>query len=166
MVALSACLVALPADASSGHHATAHRARSQPVLAKQGPVMLSGCRAGTIEASVTIPRAVFAADQQVTVRANVRNVGTTPCGYPGSSGTPQEAGPCGMISMEIENAKGVDVWPGKRVYSCPALFEESIVPGGTVVVVGSWSRDEATAVLPGKYRLIVGRLLVFSITLR
>ena len=98
--------------------------------------MEGNCPAGAVVASVRIPGAVFGAGQSVTVRAVLHNVGMVPCAYSGLFAPPQEIGPCGVISMEIENAKGVNVWPGNQAFfSCPALGPESLPPGASVVDV-------------------------------
>jgi hypothetical protein len=165
-LAASAILVASPVGASPGHHPIAGQSPVAPTVIKVGPVDVGDCPPGTIEATVTIPRTVFTVNQPVSVRAVVRNTGTVPCDYAGLSAKPQEAGPCGMLSMEVENARGLDVWPGNVAYNCQAEFEESIPPKGSVVAVGSWSQDEGTLAPRGRYRLIVGRKLAFSITLR
>lgn len=115
---------------------------------------------------MTISRLVFRATQPVSVRAVVRNVGTVPCDYAGYAVGPQTIGPCGMISMEIENSAGVNVWPGNAAYFCPMMVGEPIPPGRSVVANGSWNQDQDTLAPRGRYRLIIGRELVFSITLR
>src|ERR1035437_2888670 len=121
VLAASASLVASPALAATEHHESRTSASPRPVLVKSGPVaVLNGnCSAGSMEARVTISRLVFRANQPVSVRAVVRNVGTVPCDYAGYAVGPQTIGPCGMISMEIENRAGVNVWPGNAAYFCP-----------------------------------------------
>ena len=119
-----------------------------------------------MQARVTISRLVFRVTQPVSVRAVVRNASTVPCDYAGYAVGPQTIGPCGMISMEIENSAGVNVWPGNAAYFCPMMVGEPIPPGRSVVANGSWNQDQDTLAPRGRYRLIIGQKLVFAITLR
>lgn len=168
IVAAVACLVPSPAGGSTERHASRVRAKPGPVRVRSGPVaVLAGdCPVRSIEARVAIPRLVFTVTQPVSVRAVVHNVGTVACDYAGSSVGTQSIGPCGMISMEIENRSGAEVWPGNARFGCPMVVGGSIPPGGSVVAVGSWNQDQDTLAPRGRYRLIVGQKLVFSITLR
>jgi hypothetical protein len=126
------------------------------------------CAKNALEARVTIPRLEFAPAQEVTVHATVRNVSAEACSFPASHGGPDTMGPCGSVSMEIESTNGANVWPGTVPYMCPNMTSFSLPAGGHFAATGSWDQRTATdphQAPPGRYRLIVGGSLSFSITI-
>jgi len=155
--------------ASASGAATGHR--TSKALVQSGTVMAVNehCEKSALDARVTIPRLEFAPAQVVTVHASIRNVSAEACTFTASPRGPSPVmGPCASVSMEIENTNGANVWPGTMPYSCPLLTSFSLPAGGHFAATGSWNQRTAVGshqVSPGRYRLIVGGRLSFSITI-
>jgi hypothetical protein len=168
-------LFALPATATA---AAAASPLSRTVHAPFGT-----CKAKQISMKVSLPRLTFTARQAVTVTAVVTNEGTTGCTFNGggppidtSPSVPQppapplSIGPCSALGMQFDNAKGVDIWPDKAAFSCPALSGRQLTPGDTLKAVGEWNQQlispEHGRAPRGHYKLVVDRTATFAITLR
>jgi hypothetical protein len=160
----AATIGAASAGAATGH-------QPSKTLVENGPVraLEEHCAKGALDARVTIPRLEFAPAQAVTVHATIRNVSADACTFSASPRGPSSVmGPCGSVSMEIKNSNGTNVWPGTVPYMCPLMTSFSLPAGGHFAATGSW--DQLTAVdphqaPPGRYRLVVGGTLTFSITI-
>ncbi len=147
-------------------------------LVKSGPVSLGSgaCSSAHMEATVRLSTSVLARGQQLAVTASIRDLGATSCVVNGglASMRLQPVGPCGIMSLLIENAKGKDVWPGGATYHCFAEKAMPLAPrGASVEARGDWLGivwDAATnsdgPAPAGRYRVVVGGHIVFSITLR
>jgi hypothetical protein len=75
-----------------------------------------------------------------------------------------------LLSLTVDNPKGVLVFPEKGVVNCPALVDRVLKPGVSLRASGSWGRQRlypAKGLVPrGKYRLTVDNVVTFSVTLR
>jgi hypothetical protein len=145
--------------------AMASDAAAMPVT-RSAHVAYGGCPAHAVLLRVTVTHRDFAPGQQVTYRVRLTNQGGKPCG-PGliartgqtttSSGGAASArpvlllGPCGAISVVIDNARGTDVSPGPISYDCPAFVGPRLRAGQTVSANGVWSRELGGGI-PGRPR--------------
>jgi hypothetical protein len=141
---------------------------AQPALVKTAHVAFGSCSAADVKMRVSVPKLTFGASQPVTIAAVVHNVGATTCDYSGGVGE-VSIGPCGPVFVQVDNSKGVDVWPGSAPYACPAELAAQLRPGAKVTANGSWDQTDGStnAVVPrGSYRLIVGGKISFRLILR
>jgi hypothetical protein len=161
----AATIGAANAGATTGHPTSRALVESGPVV-----VLDDSCGAHALEARVTISRLEFSPAQPVTVHATVRNVGSSPCTVAGTPQGPTTAiGPCSSLSLEVENRHGTNLWPGNAAYGCPMLSVAHLPAGGHFSATGSWDQKTAVGsrqVPPGRYRLIVGDSLSFTISIR
>jgi hypothetical protein len=144
---------------------------SDPTLRKANHIRLIGCASNDVTIRVTLRRLVNTKSQPVTVLAVLRNVGTAACTYvaPNAAG-PLFLGPCGLTSLTVANDKSVDVFPGEGIFSCPAEIYKVLELGASLSVSGSWDQRKiypSRGFVPrGKYRLTVGNVVTYSVTLR
>ena len=161
---------ALPARTTSGvelHTDTS----SHATLTKTGHIGLIGCSSSDATIEVTLGGLVYTKSQPVKLVAVLRNVGTSDCQYFAPAGAePLRLGLCGLLSLTVDNPKGMLVFPEKGVVNCPALVGKVLTPGASLRASGSWDQQRpypAKGPVPrGKYRLTVGNVLTFSVTLR
>ena len=161
---------AVPAQVISGVDLGAHSS-SHTTLTKRGHIGLIGCAANLVTIRVTMARLVYAESQPVTVVAVLRNAGISNCQYVAPAGAePLWLGLCGLSSLTVKNPKGVLVFPEKGVVNCPALVSRVLTPGASLRASGSWDQRKSYPsrgfVPRGKYRLTVGNVVTFSVTLR
>jgi hypothetical protein len=161
----------VPAQAvTSGVELRTHSS-SDATLRKTNHIGLIGCASNDVTIRVTLRRLVYTKSQPVTVVAVLRNVGTSACKYvaPNAAG-PLFLGPCGLISLTVDNDKNSDVFPGEGTFSCPAEIYKVLEPGASLRASGSWDQRKlypSRGFVPrGKYRLTVGNVVTFSVTLR
>ena len=72
-------------------------------------------------------------------------------------------GACSEIPVDVENARGGDVYPGPQAIACPALLGPRLRAHQTRPVTGTWDQVQgagrptlrATPVPRGTYRLVV-----------
>ena len=84
-------------------------------------------------------------------------------------------GPCGVLSLVVSNALGVNVYPGPVAYSCPDEVGLRLGPHSTATTTGSWNQSEAIGsgespatvqhAPPGNYRLAVDQAVSVPVTL-
>jgi len=161
---------ALPARTTSGvelHTDTS----SHATLTKTGHIGLIGCSSSDATIEVTLGGHVYTKSQPVKLVAVLRNVGTSDCQYLAPAGAePLWIGTCGLLSLTVDNSKGMLVFPEKGVVNCPALVGKVLAPGASLRASESWNQQRAypaKGLMPrGKYRLRVGNVVTFSVTLR
>jgi hypothetical protein len=162
---------AMPAQAATSGLKALTYSSSGAKLTKTGHVALIGCPSSDATIQVTVGRLVYTKSQPVTVVAVLRNVGTSDCQYVAPAGAePLWLGLCGVLSLTVDNPKGVHVFPAKGVVNCPALVNSVLTPGESLTASGSWDQRKlypSRGFVPrGKYRLRVGNVITFSVTLR
>jgi hypothetical protein len=161
---------AVPAQAISGFELRTHSS-SHATLTKTGHIGLIGCPSSNATIQLTMGRLVYTKSQPVTVAAVLRNVGTSDCQYVAPAGAePLWVGLCGLLSLTVDNPKGMLVYPEKGVVNCSAQVGKVLSPGASLRASGSWDQQRpypAKGLVPrGKYRLTVGNVVTFSVTLR
>ena len=171
LVLLALVGAATPAQAATSGLKGLTYSLSDAKLTKTGHVALIGCPSSDATIQVTMGQLVYTKSQPVTVAAVLRNVGTSDCQYVGPAGAePPWLGLCGLLSLTVDNPKGVLVFPEKGVVNCPALVDRVLKPGVSLRASGSWGRQRlypAKGLVPrGKYRLTVDNVVTFSVTLR
>jgi hypothetical protein len=174
--ALVSCLLiltsaAMPARAPTSGLKALTYSSNDAKLTKTGHVALIGCPSSDATIQVTMRRLVYTKSQRVTVEAVLRNVGTSDCQYVAPAGAePPWLGLCGLLSLTVDNQKGVLVFPAKGTVNCPALVNRVLTPGASLRASGSWNQRKlypSRGFVPrGKYRLTVGNVVTFSVTLR
>ena len=150
------------------------------MVSRSTPVAYGGCAAGDVVLTVTLSRRVFAPRQLVTYGVSVHNRSMRACGP--SDGPAPSRGPvndllvgaCSQIPLEIENAQGLDVYPGPQAIACPALLGPRLSPHQTVRTTGTWDQVQGsgrpalrpTTVPRGTYHLVVDHTIRLPIVLR
>ncbi|HXW34121.1 MAG TPA: hypothetical protein VEJ87_06035, partial [Acidimicrobiales bacterium] len=123
----------------------------------------------SVRATVSVSSLVLRRGETLTLVATIRNEGSTPCPYVGIGSLPtreQAIGPCGVLSLEVLNLKGRDVWPGRLVFNCPLLVGAELAPGASLQAKGEWVPFSVGGRLSrGLYRIVVGGHLTFGVTL-
>jgi hypothetical protein len=130
-----------------------------------------------VRLSGSIQKDAFAPKQLVTYRVTLRNLGHTSCGYskadelqdhvaPGS----MLLGPCAALSVVIENAQGIDEYPGSAGMACPAFLGPLLTAHGTLHATGIWDLRRAFEpgrpfVPPGHYRLTLAERITLPFTI-
>jgi hypothetical protein len=154
--------------------ATPNEANATAPRTKTTHLIFENCNGGTT-LKVTLPRLTFKADQPVTFNVTISNPSATPCGpsppvvglVQGSSGL--EVGPCGPVSMAIDNAKKADVYPGHVAIGCPAEFGLLLPAQGSLTATGTWDQKipfgGSHKAPRGHYRLVIDNAVTFPITL-
>jgi hypothetical protein len=166
-----------PAAARSSRHHP-----SRPVLTKTVHAALGTCPAKDVTVKVSLTRLTFTAKQIVDVRATVTDVGAVACSFSGSgpattlssttpsSLAPQYIGPCGALGMQVNNSKGVNVWPGRVAYGCPMMISKVLRPGQHFTATGEWTQQQnspLSGTAPrGVYVLKVAEHASFTLTLK
>jgi hypothetical protein len=179
-VAAVAGLATLAVGISAAAAATNHKAHAAPKLALVAHHTFWECPSKTTLVLVDISTLTLHPGQTESINFIVRNEGTVPCnyvapyvsGYTGS-GTPPtstalQSGPCGSVAFQVENTHHHDVYPGTRVFNCPALGFAELAPNSTVSGSGSWSQTGASGsgrVPDGNYTLLVDGHFSFPLKL-
>jgi hypothetical protein len=133
---VSAILVALVLMTTASSVSGA-RIRRRSEATKSGYVQLAKCPGIFMRAS--IGRSTYQRGQAVHVLAFAENRGTTDCVFGGAGGSEQQyIGPCGAFSMTVTNDRGVSIWPGRVVPSCPAITAVPMHPGQRIMATGTW----------------------------
>jgi hypothetical protein len=162
--------VTLAAAALIGLLAAAPAGASSHPLALSGHAAFGSCGARDAEYLVAIPRRTFKASQPVTVNVVVKDVGSTSCVYSGATVQPEMIGPCGTLQLQVDNRKGLDLWPDHAAFSCPMEVARTLAPGAEIRAAGTWDQrlaEPSNRLVPrGSYRLIVAGKFSFAIVLR
>jgi hypothetical protein len=181
-LALGATAIALgvlaPLTASASHPR-----HTKPQLTKSAHVAYENCSPKTTILKASINKLSFGLTETVIVHTTLTNTSGVQCGYeatePPSVTQPRQlvVGPCGPIGLQVDNAKGVDVYPGPVAFSCPAEFPASLPAHGTVSGNGEWDHEQykvyngleaSSGVAPeqhtGHFTLIVDGKITFPIT--
>ncbi len=117
------------------------------VITRSAHVAFEGCSARHITLRVSIAKDPFPIGQTVTYEVSVTNGGTTACG-PSQQKVPPlrralTIGPCGVLSGVVTNVYGIDVYPGKEIFSCPLLWGVHLGAHSTIKAEGTWMGYEA-----------------------
>lgn len=145
-----------------------------PSISRTAHIAYASCPARQVVLTVTVPRRAFAPGQPVAYRVSLHNLSAQTCGPAGSPTQDTNPlttllGPCGAVPLAIEDARGVDVYPGSEAISCPALLGPSLGAHRTLTARGTWDQTQgggrparvATLVPRGTYHLVVaGRVRV------
>jgi len=147
-------------------------------VSRSAHVAYGGCPAGDVILTVTLPRRVFAPRQLVTYQVSLHNRSARACGPrhgPTPSGSPVKAllGACSEIPVDIEDARGLDVYPGPQAIACPELLGPRLPAHQTVSTTGTWDQMQgggrpalrATPVQRGTYHLVVDNTVRLPIVL-
>jgi len=137
-----------------------------PTLVRTGHAAFWDCPSTTTELLVVVNTLTLHPGAKLNLSFTVRNGAETSCNYtapdagvdPRPTSTTLNAGPCGSVGFQVEDAHHHDVWPGDEVVNCPALGSAQLPAGGTVSGTGSWDQTEANSthrVAPGSYTLVV-----------
>ena len=150
---------------------------SPRTITRSAHVAYEGCPASHVLLTASIQAGAFAAEQLVTYQVTLRNLGNASCGYsqadsfrgvlaPGS----MLLGPCAPLSVGIQNARGVDEYPGAEAISCPAFLGPVLAAHGTLHTTGNW--DQRRDLVPGRayvpeghYRLVVAGRVTLPVTI-
>jgi hypothetical protein len=153
--------------------ATPNEADATAPRTKTTHLIFENCNGGTT-LKVTLPRLTFKADQPVTFNVTISNPSPTPCGpaapvVGGAGSSVLGVGPCGPVSLVIDNAKKAEVYPGHVAIGCPAEFGLPLPARANVTGTGTWdqkipfgARHKAPR---GHYRLVIDNAVTFPITL-
>jgi hypothetical protein len=166
-------VTAVPAPATAG---------ATPTITRSAHVAFDDCNAQHIVLTVTVAGRAFTPAEPVTYTVRLRNTGAATCGAPLAQHVPQArrsltVGPCGVLSLIVSDALGVNVYPGPVAYSCPDEVGLRLGPHSTTTTTttGSWNQSEtigsgeAPATVhhapPGEYRLAVDQAVSVPVTL-
>ena len=140
------------------------------VITRSAHVAFEGCSARHITLRVSIAKDPFPIGQTVTYEVSVANSGDTACGQSEQSIPPLRRaltiGPCGVLSGVVANAYGLDVYPGKEIFSCPLFWGVHLGAHATIKAEGTWMGYEALSggpdgtikwqkALSGRYNVVV-----------
>ncbi len=173
-------LLAGPPGAGAATRATP---ASPPTITRSARVAYLSCHAPGVLLTASIQRAAFAPGQLVTYRVSIRNLSHTACGYAnGITATTNPViggkgllGPCGALSVVIDDERGSQVYPGPIALSCPALLGPGLQAGRTITATGTWNPSlqidgvarpgYAPTVRPGVYHMVVDGKVTLPIDL-
>jgi len=118
-----------------------------PSISRTAHIAYASCPARQVVLTVTVPRRAFAPGQPVAYRVSLHNLSAQTCGPAGSPTQDTNPlttllGPCGALPLAIENARGVDVYPGSEAISCPALLGPSLGAHRTLTARGTWDQTQ------------------------
>jgi hypothetical protein len=144
-------------------------------LVKSAHVAFESCPIATTLMKATLLGTNFSANQPILVGISVRNESNHACGHAPRSSNPLsslgiEIGPCGNVSLRVENAQRHNVFPGPGdVPSCTLQFSVRLRAHQSLSTVGVWNQqlglNGQTRVPAGTYRIIIDNKITFSITL-
>jgi hypothetical protein len=159
------------------------RPASATVAARQGSAGRSesarfsfeNCPARTTILRATIAKRMFRYGEPVVMHIALSNVSAKPCGTPGPAvpmgPLPLTAGPCAVISVQVNTSKGVDLFPGPVAIPCPAPFPLFLHAHQTLTTTDQWAQTASLTsgsrvhASPGNYRLIIGGRITFRISI-
>jgi len=149
-----------------------------PSISRTAHIAYGRCPARQVVLTVTVSRRAFATGQPVTYRVSLHNLSARTCGPAGSPTQETNSlttlfGPCGALPLAIEDARGIDVYPGSEAISCPALLGPSLGAHRTLTAAGTWDQTQgggrparaATPVPRGTYHLVVAGKVSVPISL-
>lgn len=181
VAAVAAALVTLVAAPTRGAVAAAPAAPAAApaaLVSRSAPISYGRCPAGDVILTVTLSRQAFAPRQLVTYGVSLHNRSKRACGPsggPAPSSRPVQGllGACSEIPVEIEDPRGLDVYPGPEAIACPALLGPRLPAHQTVSTTGDWNQMQgagrpalrATTVPSGTYQLIVDHTIRLPIVL-
>jgi hypothetical protein len=183
----SAAATTTAAAAAAADHATT--ITTSPTVTRSAHIAYEGCPAKDVMLSVSVNRHTFVTGQPVSYRVRLHNLSGQRCNVPGAQSPPQLPngndsslgggplgfllGPCSPLPVAVDNAKGVDVFPGPEAISCPAILGPSLASHATLSTTGTWDQMEgglrpariATPAPVGRYRIVVGGKVSVPITI-
>jgi len=150
-----------------------------PTVTRSAHVAFENCSARQIILSVTVPRRAFTPGQPVTYTVRLRNTGSTTCGDQATNGVPQArhrltVAPCGPLTLEVRNARGINVYPGPVVFHCPDETGLQLGAHSEDQTTASWSQaaylvsspdTQPPQAPPGSYRITVDQAVTVPFTL-
>jgi hypothetical protein len=170
-----------PAGASPAAHtsrAHTHRAHAQSVHApamhtQSVHLQFENCPAATTILTASEARVSYSNHRLVNINVSITNSSANACGpspeQVALSGENLVVGPCGEVSVDIDNARGVNVYPGRTGIACPAETGVPVPANGTLTAIASWNQRasyDSTHLAPrGRYELSIQQLLDFAIRL-
>jgi hypothetical protein len=158
-------------------------AKQDSALVQSRHVAFEGCPPATTVVKASLKRLTYTPYQAVTITVSVTNGSGTACGRLSGQGLiPGQGqlsiGPCGTFGLEVQNAKGTNIYPGTAAFACPAEFGVAVPAHGAVKATTSWNQEASYASKAlagrGKYRLSIvvqmgaptkGGMISFPITL-
>jgi hypothetical protein len=154
-----------------------------PAVTRSGHIAYLGCRAADVVLRVSVPHSSYGPGQPVRYRVSLHNVSAHSCTAPGAPARASNApvsellGPCGQLSVVVDNAHGLDVYPGPEAISCPAYLGPVLAAHGTLAASGTWDQSEGPLIggrlhshvirhaPPGRYRIMIGGAVSVAVTL-
>ncbi len=186
-----AALTVFPATSPAAAAAPAadYATTTSPTVTRSAHVAYAGCPAKDVVLSVSVDHHTFVMGQLVTYRVSLHNLSGQRCSVPGDQSTPRQPngndsslgggplgfllGPCSPLPVAIDNANGVDVFPGLQAISCPALLGPPLGAHATLSTTGTWNQMEgglrpariATPAPAGRYRIVVAEKVSVPVTI-
>ena len=189
-VAAGATLWATPPPAAAATHTTTTNTTTSSAVTRSAHIAYENCPAKDVVLSLSVPRHTYATGQPVTYRVSLHNESGRRCTVPGaqpssllpnanasSLGVTQLGfllGPCSPLPLTIDNAKGVEVFPGPEAISCPAFQGPPLAARATISTTGTWDQVVGGGLRParlptpapaGLYRIEVGTKVSVPISL-
>ncbi len=139
-------------------------------------VAFEGCPARNILLKATLLSLTYGMNQPILVGITIRNQSGTTCGHNSGSranaqsGLGLEIGPCGNVSLKVENAQNQEVFPGPNdAPSCAAAFSVRLPAHRSLTTASVWSQQQGlngqTQVPRGSYRILVDGKITFTVAL-
>jgi hypothetical protein len=154
-------------------HAPTHRSHTASEHTPSVHLQFENCPAATTILTASMSRLSFSNHQLVNVDVSITNTSATACGPSPEQVPPAReelvVGPCGEVSVDIDTARGVNVYPGTGAIACPAEPGVPVPANGTITAMASWNQRasyDSTHLAPrGRYELSIQHLLDFAIRL-
>jgi hypothetical protein len=138
-------------------------------ISRSAHIAYGGCPIGDVLLTVTVPGHSFAPGVPVPYGVSLHDLSVKACGSgprtsPGPTALGALLGPCGELPLTIDNARGIDVYPGSQAISCPVLLGPALVGHQTLTATGTWGQTQGggrparvVALVPrGTYHLVIG----------
>jgi hypothetical protein len=169
-VAAGIAVAVLP-TAPPGAAAATGGAPGPSAITRSAHIAYLSCRAPDVLLTASIQRQPFSTGQPVTFKVSIRDLSRRPCASLSTPPVPANPvnpaagllGPCGELSVTVDDSAGALVYPAIAV-GCPLILGPSLGAGQTITATGTW--DQAAAVgyqsgvrlgpVPrGEYRLVI-----------
>jgi hypothetical protein len=177
-IAILVIVMAMAASVSTAVTGARPAAASKPstALIKTTRVAFENCPARSTVMKVTMLGLTFSTNEPILVGISIRNDSDKACGHlslPRSAPLASlgiQIGPCGNVSMVVEDAQRHEVFPGPGdAPSCAQRFSVRVPAHHSVASVGVWSQQLGlhgqTPVPRGIYRIIIDKVITFTVTL-
>jgi hypothetical protein len=169
-LAAAGAILLLPAVQSAA--GTTTLLPSSRTITRTTRIAYLNCPEPDVVLTASVQRKPFTTGQLVTYKVSIRNRSQRPCGTPnGITRLPNPVepaagllGPCGELSVTIDDSRGVQVYPGRIAVSCPAILGPPLAPGQTITTTGTWDQTAAVGyqsgaplgpVPRGEYHLVI-----------